>query len=396
MKVGYGRLVVVLVVLALLIGAGAFVGRRYMTRQAGSGSDAAAAVSTGAAGGGVALASSGKQGEPAKAPVPVSVRSIGVGPVSSYLSSTANLVPENEVKVLAEAEGRVAELHVEEGSRVEAGQVLATLAHDDAEITLKKAQFKAVNARLAYERAGKMAEESLVSREVFDRVKMDDEISRQELAEAEWRFSKTLIRAPFGGRVTVRDIKPGQHVRPGDPLFTVSDFDPLTAKIYLPEKDVLGLREGRQVRITLKADDTTRFAGRISRISPVVDTATGTVKVTIEAAAVPAEVRPGAFVTIEIVRETRPAATLLPREAVVRDLQDTYVFVVDGEVAKKRAVTLGMEEGNRIEAISGVTAGERVITAGQGGLKEGSPIKIIPASEASSDLVATGGDPLRG
>ena len=66
------------------------------------------------------------------------------------------------------------------------------------------------------------------------------------------------------------------------------------------------------------------------------------------------------------------------------------------DVARKRAVTLGMEEGNRIEAISGVKAGERVITAGQGGLKEGSPIKIIPSSEASSDLVAAGGDPLRG
>ncbi|MBI4169404.1 MAG: efflux RND transporter periplasmic adaptor subunit [Acidobacteria bacterium] len=390
----------VLAVVAAAAGVYSFVVRGKAGRGAASGQDATA--SGAATDGRVALASnkteaSGKGGENGKekAPVPVSVTAVATGPVSSYISSTANLVPENEVKVLAEAEGRVAELKVEEGNRVGRGQVLASLVRDDAEITFKKAQLKAANSRLAYERANKMLADSLMSHETFDRTAMENDIAQQELAESQWRLDKTTIRAPFGGRVTERNVKLGQHVRPGDALFTVSDFDPLIARIYLPEKDVFGLQEGREVRITLKASDQTRFRGRIRQISPVVDTATGTVKLTIEATTPPSEVRPGAFVTIDIIRETRPTAVLLPREAVIRELQDTYVFVARDGVAEKRAVSLGLEEAGVIEALSGVRPGDQVIVAGQGGLKEGTPIKVISSPEAS-DLAPPADGPARG
>ena len=251
------------------------------------------------------------------------------------------------------------------------------------------------NSKLNYDRAQQEVAEHLISQEQFDRTHLDNQIAQQELAEAQWRLAKTTIRAPFGGRVTERFMKLGQHIRPGDQLFTVADFDPLIAKIFLPEKDVIGLKEGREVRITLKASEQTRFRGRIRQISPVVDTATGTVKLTVEATAPPPEVRPGAFVTIDIVRETHPQAVLLPREAVIRELQDAYVFVASAGIAEKRTVSLGLEEGTRIEALSGVKPGEQVIVAGQGGLKQGSPIKVIPAPEAS-DLGGVADRPVRG
>jgi membrane fusion protein (multidrug efflux system) len=224
-----------------------------------------------------------------------------------------------------------------------------------------------------------MKAENLISQEAFDKLTMDNDIARQELAEAAWRLEKTTIRAPFEGRVTGRVVQLGQHVRPGDELFTVADFDPLVAYIYLPEKEVLGLEPGREVRITLKADDTTRFAGRIRQLAPTVDTATGTVKLTIEAAAPPANVRPGGFVAIDIVRETRPEALLVPREAVLRELQSAHVFVASGDKAVKRVVEVGLEEGEMIEALTGVEPGEQVVVAGQGGLKDGSPIKVQEA-----------------
>lgn len=330
-----------------------------------------------------------------KTPIPVSVTEIGTGTVSTYISSTANLVAEDDVEILAEAEGRLATLRAEEGDRVDRGEVLASLVQDDEEIALKKAQLKAKNALMAYERAVKMVDEELVSREEFDRITMEHEIAKQELAEAEWKLEKTMIRAPFSGTVTQRNTKLGQHVRVGDVLFSVADFDPLIARIYLPERDMIGLREGREVRITLKADESNQFAGRIRQISPVVDTATGTVKVTIEANDSPPVVRPGAFVTIDIVRQTRDAAVILPRQAVIRELKEAYVFIAKGEVAEKRRVALGLEEEDRIEAVSGVDPGEQVIVAGQGGLKNGTTIKVIPVSEAS-DLGARADDPYRG
>jgi len=384
-----GRRMLVLGSIVTILAAGAVAGGLSFKRSR------AHRQAAGAPQGGAVLASTKTKEEPGKTAIPVSVAVIARGPVSSYITSTANLVPEQEVKILAEAEGRVAELHVEEGTRVGRGQILASLAHEDAEIALKKAELRSSNTRSAYERAASLLADNLVSREAYDRTALDSEVAAQELAEARFRLEKTFIRAPFGGHITNREIKLGQHVRPGDTLFTVSDFDPLTARIYLPEKDVYGLQEGRDVRITLKANEATRFHGRIRQISPVVDTGTGTVKITVEATATPPEVRPGAFVTLDIVRELHAQAVLVPREAVIRELQDSYVFVARGGTAEKRPVSLGLEEGGRIEAVSGLSPGEQVIIAGQGGLRQGSPIKVIPIREAS-DLGAVADRTIRG
>ncbi len=320
-----------------------------------------------------------EEGDDAKTPVPVEVAAVSEGTVSAYISSTANLVAENEVKVLSEVEGRVLTLRVEEGDWVKNGQVLATLVRDDEQIAFKKAQLKETNARAAFDRAKELVDRELISREEFDKLTIDYEIAGQELAEAEWALKKTTIVAPFSGRVTARMTQLGQHVRPGDELFQVTDFDPLIARIYLPERDVLGLEEGRTVQIRLDAADQVSFAGRIRQISPVVDTSTGTVKVTVEATEPPNEVRPGSFVSVNIVRETHPEAVLLPREAVLRELQKAHVFVAEDDIAEKRSVTLGLEEGDLVEVISGVEAGDQVIVAGQGGLKDGSAVKILIA-----------------
>ncbi|MCD4747990.1 MAG: efflux RND transporter periplasmic adaptor subunit [Thermoanaerobaculales bacterium] len=310
-------------------------------------------------------------------PIPVEVVEVTSGVIASYISATANLVPEDQVKVLAEAEGRVAKLQVEEGDRVQAGQVMAALVRDEAEIELAKAELKATNARLAFERAGETRDQGLISAEAFDKLRMEHEVAVQEVAEAEWRLEKTVIRAPFTGRVTERTVTLGQHLRPGDELFSVADFDPLVARIYLPETDVLELNEGREVRISLAAGTSLDFEGRICRIAPVVDTATGTVKVTVEAIRPPAKVRPGAFVDIRIVREVHPTALLLPRESVIRELRSAHVFIAEDDQAVKRLVQLGLEENDHIEALSGVEEGDMVIVAGQGGLDEGQKIKTL-------------------
>jgi membrane fusion protein (multidrug efflux system) len=311
------------------------------------------------------------------APIPVEATEIELGPVASYITATANLVPEDEVKVLAEAEGRVVRLEVEEGDSVTQGEVLAVIDRDEAEIALNKAALRAANARVAFERAEGTLDQGLISREEFDRLTLEYDVARQEVAEAEWRLQRTVICAPFTGRVTERFITPGQHLRPGDELFTVADFDPLIARIFLPEKDVLTLDEGRVVRISLAADPSLEFVGRIRQISPVVDTATGTVKVTVEASSPPTQARPGAFVSIGIVRERREAAVLLPRKSVIRELRSAHVFITDGAKAEKRSVSLGLEEGDIVEALGGVEAGEQVIVAGQGGLKDGAKVKIL-------------------
>lgn len=329
----------------------------------------------------------GTEEENAKDPIPVEVIAAKGGSISSFISATANLVPENEVQILAEWEGRVAVLKVEEGDAIQQGAVLAELARRDGEIALSKTKVKAENSRLAFERSQRLLQQELISQEEFDRTKLDRDLAQQELAEAEWRLEKTYIRSPFSGRITERMVQLGQHVRPGDHLFSVADFDPLIARIYLPEADVLDLEVGRAVEIGLRASSDVTFRGRIRQISPVVDTATGTVKLTIEARQVPKEVRPGAFVRVDIVRQTVDEAVLVPREAVVRELQRAFVFVAKDGVAEKRTVELGMEEKGWLQTVSGVDVGDKIIVAGQGGLKDGAPVKLL-SSETSVELAS--------
>ena len=377
--------------LLVILGVGGYAAVRYSRSGAEAvPGDSAATAATPAAGD----AAPAKSGGEKKTPIPVSVADVAVGPVSSYITATANLVAEDDVKVLAEIDGKIAQVLVEEGAWVTRGQPMAILVRDEAEIALNKTSLKVTNTTLARERATRAITENLMSQQDFDKVKMDDEIARQEKAEAQWLMDRTTIRAPFEGRVTARAVTTGQHVGPTEHLFTVTDFDPLIARIYLPERDISGLDEGREVRITLKADETTRCQGRIRLISPVVDPATGTVKLTIEARSPKATLRPGAFVTIDIVRETHERALLVPREAVVRDLSDAYVFVARGDKAEKRAISIGLEEAGQIEALSGLAAGDQVIVAGQGGLKEGQVIKVLTTAEASTKAAAS--DVIRG
>ena len=309
--------------------------------------------------------------------VPVEVAEVTTGAIASYISATANLVAEDQVKVLSEAEGRVERLLVEEGDSVTKGQVLAVLVQDEAKIAMSKVELKASNASAALERAKGTRDQGLISAEAYDALKMEYDVARQEVAEAEWQLAKTVIRAPFSSRVTERFVTLGQHLRPGDELFTVADYDPLVARIYLPERDVIELEEGREVRIALAANAEISFTGRIRQIAPVVDTATGTVKVTVEAVRPPAGVRPGAFVSIGIVREQHPTALLLPRESVIRELRAAHVFVTEDDTAVKKAVELGIEEGDLVEVLSGVAEGDKVVVAGQGGLDDGQKIKTL-------------------
>lgn len=319
-----------------------------------------------------------------KEPAAVAVEAAAIGPISAYTTATANLVAEDEVKVVAETEGKVLRLMVEEGDTVARGQTLVQIDPADATLAVQKARIALQNSGIALTRGEGLSKANLISAQELDKLRFERDLAAHELEDARHRFRKTTVAAPFGGRITVRKVQTGQQVKPGDELFTLADFDPLVARIFLPEREVLDLAVGQPVRLALRAREDTRFSGRIRQISPVVDTASGTVKVTVEAVRPPATVRPGAFVTVEVLRETRANAVLVPRPAVIRELQETYVFVAEGKVARKRVVNVGLEEGDRLEIRAGLKPGEQVITAGQGALKDQAPISVVPAKAGSA------------
>ncbi|MEW5806422.1 MAG: efflux RND transporter periplasmic adaptor subunit [Acidobacteriota bacterium] len=309
--------------------------------------------------------------------IPVEVSEIMIKDISSYISSTTNIEAENETTILAEVDGRVMEIYKEEGDYVKKGELLAKLDDSERLIILKKARVKADNEETNCARSRELHSQNLLSPEAFDSVRYKHDLAMSELEEAEYNLSKTKIVAPFTGKVTARFIKIGQNIRQTDRLFTITNFNPLVANIYLPEKDALSLRVGQDVQIFVPWDGTRRYTGSIERISPVVDPQTGTVKITIYARNLPELIKPGSFVNINIVREVHSEAMLIPKRAVIKNLQEDFVFVVDGEQARRMKVKLGFEDNGNVEVLSGLNRAQKVISVGQGGLKDGTKIKIV-------------------
>ena len=257
------------------------------------------------------------------------------------------------------------------------GQLLAALVADDEKIGLAKAEFRHANARMAFERGEDLTAKELLSREDMDKLRMDFRIAEQELAEAQWKVQKTEIRAPFTGQISERMIQIGKHVRNGDELFQITDFDRLIARIYFPETDVIGLEDGRSVRLSLNATPGVQFEGRIRHVSNVVDVSTGTVKSDRRDVRGPLRGPTGELRD----RRHRPRDATRRPQAAQRGGDPRAAFGArlrcQRQHRREATVTLGLEEGGFVEALAGVDTGEQVIVLGQGGLKNGSEIEVL-------------------
>jgi RND family efflux transporter MFP subunit len=322
---------------------------------------------------------------PAAAPVkqevavPVQVETPPRGTVSAALTASSTLETDQQADVLSKTDGLVTRMLVDEGAQVAKGQVLAELEDADKRIALQQATLRAEAARREYDRAQRAHQDQLISQQEFDRLRNLHDLAQADVESAALNLSYTKILAPFGGRIVDRAVVQGRHVKPGEKLFTLANLSTLLARVYLPEKDVAGLRLGQAAEFVLDAAGGQRLPGRVVKISPVVDTGTGTVKITVEALAVTPAARPGSYATVRIVTDTHRDAILVPKGAVVREDAVDYLFVAQGDRAKRCKVTLGYPSDGRVEVTAGLTGREPVVVAGQGSLKDGARVDIRKA-----------------
>ena len=350
--------------------------------------------------------------------VPVELVKAEEGAISAFVSSTANLKARRDVEIAARTEGVVREVLVEEGELVQEGQALcrlddravkirfelteqkleqARLQHDKARIRNEKAATQIANTATEVQRSEKAFAEGLVSEKEVDDLRYkvaelhhDQRVAESEqkefshrveeleaeLAQVKYDLSQTQVIAPFSGYITERKVELGQTVRNLDPLFRLGAFSPLEADVHLSERDARRVRSGQKAQISLGSGSESA-EGEVLRVSPVVDNSTGTVKVTLAMQPPSRLFKPGGFVRVDIETDSREKTTLIPKRALVQQDGKTYVFVADGEQAKRRDVKLGYESEGAVEILEGVTLGENVVVAGQGNLKEGSKIKEV-------------------
>lgn len=308
--------------------------------------------------------------------VPVEVAELGRGAIESVLRFSSNLEAESSVKVFSQAARQVRELRVEEGDRVAKGALLVKLQDDEQRTELAKVQSQLDKTRREYERQKRLYGQGLVSEEAFNEATYQLEQLELALEEAQRQLSYTEVRAPISGTITARLVNLGDYVTVNQHLFDMVDFDSIVARVFVPEKELPRLASGIEARISSPSLGDRRYRGRVERLAPVVDPRSGTVKVTVE---IPDTrgLRPGMYVDVELVTAVVEEAVLVPKRALVYDNDQIFVYrMKDGGRVERVAVQPVLEDKRFIQPAGSLDAGDRVVVAGQAGLKDGARVRL--------------------
>lgn len=335
-----------------------------------------------------------QQAEQSERRFPVEVVSVQSGDLQETVRGIGTLEARAEVVISAEAAGRVAALHFDEGRPVAKGDVLIELDARKArsQLAAREAALEAAKARMAnldrsFKRQQRLLEQSLVSEEEFEKVRteLDSVRAERDRLEAEVAYSHeqlqdTVIRAPFSGTISERRVDPGAYVTPGQSLATLYQLDPLEFSFSLPERYAGIIAHGQPVEVRTAAFPNQSFVGELSFVSPSVDESTRTLRVKARVPNPQHELKPGAFATALVTVGTRTDRPMVPSEALVATRTGYMLFVVEEGIALSRAVEIGLRNEDEVEIISGLSLGELVVRAGHMRLNSGAAVNIINES----------------
>ncbi len=316
--------------------------------------------------------------------VPVEVGKVTVGPIDAAYRGTATLEAEDEATVLSKTSGVIQQILAEEGQRVSAGQVLARLETDRLKLEAARAKAEADKAREAFERNTRIYEKNLISKDLYDQSRFALDAARAAYDLTALTLRESEIRAPIGGIVSARYIKVGNAIQPNSQAFKITQMDTLHAHIFVPERDIHKLAPKQVATMALDAWPEKGFKGTILRLNPVVDAATGTVKVTVAMAGNQRELKPGMFGRVEILYDRRDAATLVPKDAVLTEDAAQSVFLVADGKAKRRSIKVGYSDSYNYEVLDGLKSGDQVVTTGQANLKDDAKVHVVNAPGAAA------------
>lgn len=320
--------------------------------------------------------------------IPVEISTTEIGDIAAVFSGTATLEAENEATVVAKAPGVVKQILVEEGHYVKEGQILAKLDDEQQLYRLNQAKANLNKLHNEFERSKGLFEKNLISADAFDKVKFDFEAAKASYDLAELDLKYSAIRAPINGVVSNRYIKVGNMIQLNQETFRITDFDPLNAILFVPERHLNKLAKNQKVKITVDALPNFSFEGIIDRISPVVDPQSGTFKVTAIVQDPENKLKPGMFGRVNIIYDVHAKTLLVPKEAVMTEDRESSVFVIQDTIALRRMVKIGYINTTHLEITDGLRVGDTVVTIGQASLKDSARVEIITNTENTGQLAA--------
>ncbi|WP_062307309.1 efflux RND transporter periplasmic adaptor subunit [Polynucleobacter sinensis] len=311
------------------------------------------------------------------------------------LSSVGNVRAFRGVELSTEIGGLVQTVPIKSGMDVKEGELLIKLndASDVAQLNSLKAQ--ADLAKVINERDKQQLAIQAISKNVFDTSKADAKSKQAQVEQQTALVAKKNLRAPFSGRVGIVMINPGQFVNPGDKLLTLQTLDPIFVDFNLPQGNAAQIQVGQEIVVTTDAFKDASFVGKITAVSPKVDTNTRNIQIEAQLANPDKKILPGMFANVNINLGDEVKLLTLPQTAVTYNPYGSTVFIAKPTGKKDKQgnpaleaqqvfVTTGPTRGDQVAILKGVEEGATVVTSGQLKLKNGTPLivnnKVQPAN----------------
>jgi membrane fusion protein (multidrug efflux system) len=315
-------------------------------------------------------------------PETVTAAVVGSEEWKTELTAIGSLTAVQGVTVAAELPGKVVKIAFTAGAPVKKGDLLICQDTASEEAELPGAEAEAKMAQADLERAAKMLREKIVSQADYDKALAAHEQALSKVKIIRAAIEKKTIRAPFSGRLGIRQVNLGQILKDGDPIVTLQSLDPIYVDFTLPQQQIAQLKVDLPVRVICDALPGVEVEGRITAINPLVESETRNIQVQATAHNKNEKLRPGMFVNVAVDLPVRDKVLIIPATSVLYAPYGDSVFIIErnkekgGEALRQQFVRLGGKRGDFVAVTSGLSEGEKVVSTGVFKLRNGQAVTV--------------------
>lgn len=314
--------------------------------------------------------------------------------ISANLYYTGLIEARNKIAINPEVGGKIARIYVEEGDRIRRGDLLAELDTrairlqlEQAEAGLAVADANHKDAELNFNRMERLKNEDAVSEQQYEKLKLAYEAAESQRLQAKaavnlakYNLDVSIMEAPFSGVIAAKNSEVGDIVNPmmgglgaGSGILTLMDFSQVKIQIEVSQLDIVRIKKGQIAHITVSALPEKIFTGKVTVVNLAADPVTKKFPVEVRVNNPELMLRPNTYGEVTIEVNTRENTLVVPQKAV---LENSFVFISDGNKAIKKPVKLGLQNIEWLEIIEGLKLGDLVVIEGNYGLEEGAALEI--------------------
>ena len=297
--------------------------------------------------------------------------------IKDRINLPGSIKPWTRLQLMSKLSGTITDVLVQDGDRVQKGDVLAHIESKDYEIALTRAEAAYKLAKSEYDRDKSIYDKGVIPASTLDANKTSMQTAMADYENAKLLYSRTTVTSPMDGIIRRMDAKIGLQLSVGDPIAEILEIDRLKGVIGIPESDVLAVRKLNEVEISIQALNNKKISAKVHFLSPSPETIARIYNLELEIDNKSAEIFTGMFIRADIVKETFHNSIAVPFYSVISRNDEQFVYVEENGIAKKRHVRLGIMEKWMVQITDGLHPGDKLLVEGHRDVENNQPVKVV-------------------